>query len=529
VLLLDEAGMVDSATLARLVAHAEAAETKLVLLGDPEQLGEIEAGGLFRAIADRSEPIRLEEVIRHEHDLDREAAKRIRAGEGREALTLYRSSERVTISPDAEARREAMVRDWLESFERGEDAVMIAKRNAEVAKLNAMARGVRTQEGKLDAQEIEVGEARFAAGDQVITRVNDRKVDIYNRERWRIAEVDADQRRIALEGIDQAKRVEVGGEYLARTNPHSEAPALEHAYAVTTYSAQGSTVDRAFVMADPSMDKQELYVAASRARAETHLYATPEIQTRREEIAPRSPYLREGIPHIAEASERDRAQIAAHDIALIEALPTKELIARRGELEVAASREIEYAERRGHLERRIEQARERLQRLEARREAAEALPRRQRQGELTRIGSQQTQSRDAIARYEDEMRKLSVSEAARRDLAVVERVLAQRRQLAATAARIAPPAYVTAELGERPADPVRRRAWERGVVEIEAYRQEHGITDRRRAFGNEPSRSAKRQRHEAELHRLREVQRLLGREQHRVRTRELRRGFGIAR
>ncbi len=123
--------------------------------------------------------------------------------------------------------------------------------------------------------------------------------------------------------------MEVGAEYLARTNPHSEAPALEHAYAVTTYSAQGATVDRAFVMADPSMDKQELYVAASRGRGETHLYATPEVQVHREEIAPRSPYLREGIPHIAEAAERDRAQLAAHDVAQLEALPTAELIERR--------------------------------------------------------------------------------------------------------------------------------------------------------------------------------------------------------
>ena len=109
VLLIDEAGMVDSATLARLIAHAEEAEAKLVLVGDPEQLGEIEAGGLFRAVAERTEPIHLDEVIRHEHELDREAAKRIREGEGREALGLYRSEERVTVAPDADARREAMV------------------------------------------------------------------------------------------------------------------------------------------------------------------------------------------------------------------------------------------------------------------------------------------------------------------------------------------------------------------------------------------------------------------------------------
>jgi ATP-dependent exoDNAse (exonuclease V) alpha subunit len=82
VLLIDEAGMVDSATMARLIAHASAVEAKLVLIGDPEQLGEIEAGGLFRALADRTDPIYLDEVIRHRHEAEREGAKLIRKGRG---------------------------------------------------------------------------------------------------------------------------------------------------------------------------------------------------------------------------------------------------------------------------------------------------------------------------------------------------------------------------------------------------------------------------------------------------------------
>lgn len=313
VLLVDEAGMVDSASLARLIEHARVADAKLVLVGDPEQLGEIEAGGLFRAVVDRTEPVHLDEVIRHEHELEREAARLVREGEGREALRLYQAENRVTVTQNDEERREAMVRDWHESFQSGEDAMMIAKRNAEVAKLNELAREVRRQDGRLSAEEIEVGEAMFAVGDRVITRVNDRRAEVFNRERWEVADVDAQRERVVLEGIDQTKRVELGREYLSQANLYSDAPALEHAYAVTTYSAQGSTVDRAFVAADPSMDKQEMYVATSRSRGETRLYATPEIQTHREEIAPASPFLREGIPHIAEAAERDRAQLAAHE------------------------------------------------------------------------------------------------------------------------------------------------------------------------------------------------------------------------
>jgi AAA domain len=533
VLLIDEAGMVDSATLARLVSHAERAQAKLVLVGDPEQLGEIEAGGLFRALAERADPIHLDEVIRHCHDLDREAAKRIREGEGREALSLYQSQQRVTVAPNAEERREAMVRDWHESFERGEDAVMVAKQNAEVRKLNEIAREVCRQAGQLGAQEIEVGEASFAAGDLVITRVNDRPAEIFNRERWRIAKVDAAERCMTLEGIDQAKAVEIGTDYLARTNPHSEAPALEHAYAVTTYSAQGTTVDRAFVAADPSMDKQELYVAASRSREETFIYATPEIQTHREEIAPESPHLREGIPHIAEAAERDRSQLAAHDEALrsqFSGLLTEELVARRAELWGAADTETVSQERWDALSQRIERFRESFGDLDSQRVVAEVLPRKERREALARAERGEVRLRRELDRLEAELREIpSPQDVARREFAVADRVLAERRELAITAARISPPPYIKAELGERPSDPAKREAWDQGVARIERYRQDNGVHDPQRAFGKEAKRGAERARQEAARRRLNEVQRVLGLGQHAARARQLGRGLSIGR
>jgi len=532
VLLVDEAGMVDSATLARLVSHAERAQAKLVLVGAPEQLGEIEAGGLFRALVERTTPIHLDEVIRHRHDLDREAAKRIREGEGSEALSLYRSEERVTVAPNAEERREAMVRDWHQAFECGEDAVMVAKQNAEVRKLNEIAREVRRQAGQLGAQEIEVGETSFAAGDLVITRVNDREAEIFNRERWRIGEVDAAEQCMILEGVDQAKRVEVGADYLAQTNPHSDAPALEHAYAITTYSAQGTSVDRAFVAADPSMDKQELYVAASRTREQTYLYAIPEVQVHREEIAPESRYLREGIPHIAEAAERDRPQLAAHEVALrsqFSGLPTEELVARRDDLSNAASREASFDRQRDNLRERIETARQHLERFEFEREAAHSLPRRHRKNELDHIDRSETRHRERITNLEAELRELPFGDAARRELAIADRVLAERRELAITAARVAPPAYVRNELGERPTDPTKRQAWDRGVAHIERYRQQHGIKDPHRAFGREAERGAERARQQAALRRLQDVQRKLGSDLRIAPTRRLGRGLGIGR
>ena len=536
VLLVDEAGMVGSADLAALIDAADAAQAKLVLVGDHQQLGEIDAGGLYRALAERTEPIILDEVIRHNHDVDREAARMIREGEGRAALELYRSEERVTVAPDAEARREAMVADWHRAYSEGQDAMMIAKQNAEVGRLNATARELLKAEGQLGGPEIEVGEARFAEGDQVISRINDHANAIYNRERWAVERVDPEQGSAVLRGIDQERRVEVGSDYLSRTTPHGEAPALQHAYAVTTYSAQGTTVDRAYVSADPSMDKQELYVAASRSREQTNLYATPEIQAERSEYAPKLPE-GDAIGHIGDAAVRDRAQTAAHDEALrseLARMPTPDLMARHRQLG-APSRGEANAER--AYERQQEHVAERQRQLAeavARCEAVEDLGWRARRQQLP--GAQRSERmlgerlRDQIAKLEE---LASPGTEVRREHEIAGQVLAEREEKMLLAARLSPPAYIVKELGERPAEPGKAKAWDRGVRGIESYRNERGVTDKDSALGPRPKDHFERTFHDHAQDRIREAQRRLDRvrqaEHSMQRSREMSRGndFGI--
>ncbi|MDP9270798.1 MAG: relaxase domain-containing protein [Chloroflexota bacterium] len=460
VLLVDEAAMVDSQTLARLIAQTDQAGAKLVLVGDPEQLPELEAGGLFRAIAERTEPIYLHEVIRHHHELDRTAAKRIREGRGVEAFELYRSGERVVVAPDADSKREAIVSDWWRSFSVGDDALMIAKRNADVERLNAMARSVMREEGRLGSVEIEVGGQAFATGDQVVTRVNAPGDGVYNRMRWSINEVDAQRRAVTLDCLDQERRVVLGPEYLDQTNAASAAASLQHGYAATLYIAQGSTVDRAFVAADASMDRHDYYVAMSRSREEVLLYAAPEVGLSREEYAPRQPSQRQPLDHIRSAIEREGAQISATDEAVrapLQKLPTSDLVKRRAELE----QELRAA---GLAERHVAPA------------SSPPAP----------------------------------SNAGKAELTMVESILVEHRRRVITADRISPPAYITDALGERPQEPRDRAAWERGVEQIERHRQVHGIADRRSALGAVPSNGQKRAewaRQRVELH---AVQRQLG-------------------
>jgi conjugative relaxase-like TrwC/TraI family protein len=489
VLLVDEASMVGSEQLARLISHADQAQAKLVLIGDPEQLGSIEAGGLFSAIAQRTDPVHLHEVIRHLHEVDRDAAKLIREGRAQEALSLYQEAERVTVKETPELQRAAMVGDWWNSFAQGEDALMVAKRNSEVERLNATAREVLKSGGRLGAEEIAVGGQVFSAGDQVITRVNDRRADIYNRERWEVTQVDAERGRVVLEGIDQARRVEVGRDYLDRTTLGGDAPALQHAYAVTTYCAQGTTVDRAYVMVDPSMDKQETYVATSRTREQTYLYATPEIQVERNEFAPAAPE-RDAIAHIAEAAGRDRAQTAAHDEALraeLAKLPNDELAARHKELVVPADTERTQEERYASATRRVAEALQQLERAGDKCEAVEALGRRERREQLPLAQANEERWGKVFAERTAALEQMQPpGTEVRRERELAEQLLARRAAQALAIARIEPPSYIVKELGERPTEPAKARVWDQGVREVESYRLEHGVTDTARVFGPKP-------------------------------------------
>jgi AAA domain/TrwC relaxase len=78
VLVVDEAGMVGSRKLARLLEHAQQAQAKVVLVGDDRQLAPIDAGGGFRALRLRLGASELVENRRQHQAWEREALDLIR-------------------------------------------------------------------------------------------------------------------------------------------------------------------------------------------------------------------------------------------------------------------------------------------------------------------------------------------------------------------------------------------------------------------------------------------------------------------
>ena len=80
VLVVDEAGMLGSRKLARLLEHAHQAQAKMVLVGDDRQLAAIDAGGGFRALRLRLGASELVENRRQHQAWEREALELVRSG-----------------------------------------------------------------------------------------------------------------------------------------------------------------------------------------------------------------------------------------------------------------------------------------------------------------------------------------------------------------------------------------------------------------------------------------------------------------
>jgi ATP-dependent exoDNAse (exonuclease V) alpha subunit len=89
VVVLDEAGMVDSRRFAELLSIVERAGAKIVPMGDGNQLQAIEAGPAFRLLTDRIHPTVLETVVRQQEDWQREATRLFGSEQAGKALALY--------------------------------------------------------------------------------------------------------------------------------------------------------------------------------------------------------------------------------------------------------------------------------------------------------------------------------------------------------------------------------------------------------------------------------------------------------
>jgi len=265
VLVIDEAGMVGSRQMERVLSAAHDAGAKVVLVGDPEQLQAIEAGAAFRSIAERHGGIEITEIRRQQEDWQRDATRQLATGRTAEALQAYRDNDAIHVTETREQARAELVKGWERARIEHPDQsqIILTHTNDEVRELNELARGSLRDSGDLGEDitiSTERGERDFAPGDRLMFLRNDRNLEVKNGTLGEIERVSPQNITVKLDG---------GRSITFDTKDYAN---IDHGYAATIHKSQGMTVDRAHILATPGLDRHAAYVSLSRHRHDVQLH-----------------------------------------------------------------------------------------------------------------------------------------------------------------------------------------------------------------------------------------------------------------
>ncbi len=338
VVVVDEASMLSTRDLHRLVAHARHAAGSLILVGDSDQHGPVDVGGVFQRLCrDRGDGLlRLVENNRQTDHVDRLAIGEYRDGHISDALARLDNAGRIVRSQTAGESFDAMVADWYADHLAGRADPMIAGPNSTRRALNERARALLKTNGELTGEPLVVANREFLIGDRVVARRNDRRLrsnggsqfvkngsaGVVTHLHHRTGEVTVDFER---EGTIRVPR-----RYLA-------AGRLEHGYARTSYGVQGTTHTVGRYHPTDLSGFEEGYVAITRGQQTNRLYIVDGTMIQADEEAHQAPEVqRFDLDDIAGALGRRRTGTMAADnaerLTTVHDLATRHSLAELGQI-----------------------------------------------------------------------------------------------------------------------------------------------------------------------------------------------------
>jgi conjugative relaxase-like TrwC/TraI family protein len=259
---VDEAGMLSTPDLYRLVQLASEREWRLVLVGDPRQLQAVGRGGMFAELCGAARTIELDQLHRFESDWEARASLHLRNGDPR-ALDAYEAHGRIVPGLFIE-HLEAIADAWINSNRHGESLAITTTTNDHVGAINAQVQQRRIELGELNpTRTVAIADGAVAhVGDVVVTRRNDRSlatsVDdfVRNRELWTVVEVGA-AGLVARRQRDGATASLPADYVLAH---------VQLGYAATEPGNQSDTSTRSITLVTGATTARGLYVGMSRGR-----------------------------------------------------------------------------------------------------------------------------------------------------------------------------------------------------------------------------------------------------------------------
>ncbi len=272
----DEAALASTREQAWLLQTAAVGGARVIEVGDPRQSHAVGAGGLWPAIetaaSERGGLVELSRIVRAKDAADRRDQAKWRAGEHDQALAGFSRRGRVLIAgTQRQAEDQALEAAHSDRREGKTALVVVQTSNEQLDGLNARAQALRVQDGELGGQAVALAGRPYGlyAGDEIVLRAASTHPQlgaVRNGTRGMVLDVADDEQTATVQLTD--------GRQAGFDRGQLDAASARLGYVSHTWPAQGQTVDRAHVIAGEHSDANGTYVALTRARESTRLYAS---------------------------------------------------------------------------------------------------------------------------------------------------------------------------------------------------------------------------------------------------------------
>ena len=290
VLLVDEAGMIATPKMEKILTLAQERGALVRALGDYRQLSAVGSGGALRLVDREIGAVHLDELFRFTNPEEAAATLSLRepplVGTDK-PFEWYKDNNRV-VAGDADAMIEDVFSGYSADVTAGKQSIMIASTNETVTKLNDLAQAHAIEHGQVSTGAGAVAlhnSSRAHLGDTIVTRKNARRLIVNsgqdfvkNGDLWRVTDLH-DDGRITAQHLAHGGKVTLPASYVEQS--------VELGYAATIHRAQGSTVDTAHALVDASTDRAGAYVALTRGRENNQLYVSLADGEKRDDVLDR--------------------------------------------------------------------------------------------------------------------------------------------------------------------------------------------------------------------------------------------------
>lgn len=284
VLILDEAGMVDTSRFYKFLKAVDHLGAKTVLVGDQGQLQAIEAGDAFRLISQVTNPYILSEVRRQKVAWQKKATQLLGCGDSKQALLLYSQHNCIQLHDYQDEGMREFLASWIQSMlhHPQHTHTMLAHTNKDVERLNKKARTllkacemldqhdhtfttIKLQEDDWGKLQIIKTNKAFSRGDRIVFTRNDNGLGVKNGMMGKIISLNKQKITVALEHSQDTIS------FAPNLYPY-----FDQGWATSIHKSQGSTFDHVFVWASEGMYHNLTYVAFTRHKESLHVYSDKE-------------------------------------------------------------------------------------------------------------------------------------------------------------------------------------------------------------------------------------------------------------